>query len=104
MGRLHGASFCLWVQMTVRTDYITLLPPPRRRTAAALLVTPHLLVAAMQMTTLSLSVSNPSSSVSSWLSVCSRSSLPTERRRLSRPLATCVLFHQWVGATVRAGG
>jgi hypothetical protein len=43
------------------------------------------LVAAMQMTRLSLLLSNPSSSVSSWLRVCSRSSLPTDRSLVSRP-------------------
>jgi hypothetical protein len=40
---------------------------------------------------LTLSLSKPSSSVSSWLSVCSRSSLPTLRSRMSRPLATAAI-------------
>ena len=48
---------------------------------------PHLFVAAMQVTTPAPSapLSKPSSSVSSWFRVCSRSSLPTLRRRVSRP-------------------
>lgn len=48
--------------------------------------TSALLVAAMQITILSLSDSNPSSSVSSWLRVCSRSSLPTLLSRVSLPV------------------
>ena len=45
------------------------------------------LVAAMQMTGPASPepLSKPSSSVSSWFSVCSRSSLPTLRSRVSRP-------------------
>mmetsp|Transcript_15987 Transcript_15987/g.34543 ORF Transcript_15987/g.34543 Transcript_15987/m.34543 type:complete len:320 (+) Transcript_15987:2096-3055(+) len=66
--------------------------------------TSGLLVAAMQMTTLSLSLSKPSSSVSSWFSVCSRSSLPTLRRRMSRPLATASIssMNTMAGASLRA--
>mmetsp|Transcript_26857 Transcript_26857/g.69642 ORF Transcript_26857/g.69642 Transcript_26857/m.69642 type:complete len:438 (+) Transcript_26857:248-1561(+) len=72
--------------------------------SSALSSTSARLVAAMQMTRFSLSLSKPSSSVSSWLSVCSRSSLPTERRRESRPLATASIssMNTIEGASLRA--
>jgi hypothetical protein len=49
--------------------------------------TSALLVAAMQMTILSCFESKPSSSVNSWFSVCSLSSLPTPLSRVSLPAA-----------------
>jgi len=75
-------------------------PLPAAPSIPASDLAPHLLVAAMQITVFSClsPLAKPSSSVSSWFSVCSRSSLPPERMRESRPWSSrrSSSVHEWM--------